>query len=616
MPNMSNEPDRVVRIGGASGFLGDSAISTPQLLGAGVDYLVYDYLAEVTMSLLARVQRKRPEAGYARDFTERVWKPNLRTIADRGVKLLANAGGMNPHACRDRMLRIAAEQGVDVRIAVVEGDDLRDALHELTREDPREMSTGDPLPDLDSVLSANAYLGAVPIARALAAGADAVVTGRVVDSAVTLGALLHEFGWSTDDHDLLAAGSLAGHVLECGAQATGGLFTDWEEVGDWTDVGYPIAECRADGGFTVTKPEGTGGLCTAATVTEQILYEIEDPQRYVLPDVVCDFARVEVRDAGPQRAEVRGAVGRPPTDTYKVCLTYEDGYRSIVVSPVVGRDAPRKAERQATAIIERTQRMLADAGLAPYRDWRVEALGAEATYGPHARARGTREVACRIAVEHEEQAGLEPFLREVNSPATSMSVGTTGWFGAPPTSGPVIRVFSFLVDKTRVPTFVDLAGERRPVAVPTGGGFDPSTIDRPHVETGTDPGEETGTVPLVAIAHGRSGDKGDGFNIGIVARRPQDLPLLRRLLTAETVAAYMAHEFNDPAQAKVERYELPGLHALNFVFPRALGGGQMASLRVDALAKGKAQQLLDMEVTVPASVAQAAQRRAEAGSGG
>ena len=598
------DTDRMVRIGGASGFLGDSAISTPQLLAAGVDYLVYDYLAEATMSLLARVQRKRPDAGYARDFTDRIWARNLAGIARRGTKVVTNAGGTNPRACRDRMLELAAEQGVDVRIAVVEGDDVRGDLPQL--RDVREMSTGAPLPDLDRVLSANAYLGAFPIAAALAAGADVVVTGRVVDSACTLGALVHEFGWRPADHDLLAAGSLAGHVLECGAQATGGLFTDWEDVADWADVGYPVAECRADGTFVVTKPNGTGGLCTPATVTEQILYEIEDPQRYVLPDVVCDFARVEVRDAGPDRVEVRGAVGRPPTGTAKVCLTHQDGYRSIVVSPVVGRDAARKAERQAAAILERTGRMLAAEGLGPYRATRVEALGAEASYGPHARTRDTREVACRIAVEHESEEGLEPFLREVNSPATSMSVGTTGWFGAPPTGGPVIRVFSFLLEKSQVRPTVDLDDRTWDVEVPTEGGFDPSTIDRPVPGESPPWDEPTVTVPLIAVAHGRSGDKGDGFNIGIVARRPEDLSVLRRVLTAERVAAHLAHEFNDPSQAKVERYELPGLHALNFVFAQALGGGQFASLRLDALAKGKAQQLLDMEVDVPGSVARAA----------
>ncbi len=592
--------DRAIRIGGAAGFLGDSATSTPQLLRAGVDYLVYDYLAEATMSVLARAMRRRPEAGYARDFTERIFGPNLAELVATGTKVVTNAGGMNPRACRERMQQLAAEQGLEVRIALVEGDDLRPRLEELAATGVREMSTGAPLPDPDAVLSANAYLGAFPIAEALRAGADVVLTGRVVDSALTLGPLVHEFGWGPGDHDLLAAGSLAGHVIECGAQATGGLFTDWEQVPDWAHIGYPIAECHADGRFVVTKPEGTGGLCTPATVTEQILYEIEDPQRYTLPDVVCDFAQVEVTSAGEDRVEVTGVRGRAPTSTYKVCLTHEDGYRSIVVSPVVGRDAARKAERQAAAVIERTEEMLADSGYPPYRAHRIEALGAEASYGPHARARDTREVACRISVEHEQRDALEPFLREVNSPVTSMSVGSTGWYGSPPTTSPVVRVASFLLDKAHVTAEVSLGEDTWSAVVPTHGGFDPAEITRPTVETATTGSQATTTVPLIAVAHGRSGDKGDGFNIGIIARRPEQLPVLRAVLTEEAVAAHLRHEFNDPDRARVVRYELPGLHALNFVFAEALGGGQFASLRMDPLAKGKAQQLLDMEVTVPA----------------
>jgi hypothetical protein len=601
---MSSDPIGMIRIGGAAGFLGDSATSTPQLLRAGVDYLVYDYLAEATMSVLARALRRRPEAGFARDFTDRVWAPNLRELVASGTTVVTNAGGMNPRACRDRMEQLAAEQGVDIRIALVEGDDLRPRLQELAAAGLVEMSTGLPLPDPAAVLSANAYLGAFPIADALRAGADVVLTGRVVDSALTLGPLIHEFGWGPEQYDLLAAGSLAGHVIECGAQATGGLFTDWEEVPDWAHIGYPIAECRADGHVQITKPQGTGGLCTPATVTEQILYEIEDPQRYVLPDVVCDFAQVEVAAVDEARVEVTGVRGHPPTATSMVCVTHEDGFRSIVISPVVGRDAAHKAERQAAAVIERTEEMLAAQGYPPYRAHRIEALGAEASYGPHARTRDTREVACRISVEHDQREALEPFLREVNSPVTSMAVGSTGWFGSPPTTAPVVRVSSYLLDKREVTAQVVLGDRATTCNVASGGGFDPAAIERPVVEPAPAPPADSPTVPLIAVAHGRSGDKGDGFNIGIVARRAEYLPALRAALTEDAVAEHLRHEFNDPATGRVVRYELPGLLSMNFVFAEALGGGQFASLRLDPLAKGKAQQLLDMEIRVPAWMAQ------------
>ena len=449
---------RIVRIGGAGGFLGDSQIAAPQLL-PHVDYLVLDYLAEATLSLIARAQKKRPEGGYAADFTEWVWKDNLHALKQSGVRIVTNAGALNPHACRARMQAIAAEAGLEFKIAIVEGDDLRGRLAELAAD--RDMDTGAAYPAAASVLSANAYFGAAPIAAALAAGADVVITGRVVDSALVLGPLVHEFGWSLTEYDKLAMGSLCGHVLECGAQATGGLFTDWEDVPDWAHIGYPIAECAADGSFVVTKPPGTGGLCTPATVAEQIVYEIGDPQSYILPDVICDFSHARVVSVGDQRVKVTGASGQAPSGKYKVCTTYQDGWRLISLAPVVGRDAARKAVRQGEAVLERVEEMLRARNLAPFRARRIEPIGAETTYGAQARTQNVREVACKIGVEHDDPEALRILMREIESPATSMSVGTTGWFGARPAPAPVMRVFSTLIDRARVPTFVDFAGERR-----------------------------------------------------------------------------------------------------------------------------------------------------------
>ena len=590
----------MVRIGGAGGFLGDSQTAAPQLLASGpLDYLILDYLAEATMSLLARAQKKRPEGGYARDFTDWVWKDNLHALKAKGVKVVTNAGGLNPHACRARMQALAAEAGLSFRIAVIEGDDLRGRLP--AGGVPAEMFTGAAPPDPGRVLSANAYFGAKPIADALAAGAEVVITGRVVDSALALGPLVHEFGWGWDDYDRLAMGSLCGHVLECGAQATGGLFTDWEEVPDWAHIGYPIAECRIDGSFIVTKPEGSGGLCTAATVAEQILYEVGDPQAYALPDVICDFSHVRAEDCGSHRVRVTGARGRPPSGAYKVCLTYADGWRLIAPMPVVGRDAARKAERQARAVIERVEELLRARNLGPFRAVRIEPLGAETTYGAHARTADTREVVCRIGVEHEDEAALEVFQREFDSPTTSMSVGTTGWFGARSAPGPVVRVFSYLMPRDQAPAMVDLDGQASVSALqPVGPSQTPARLPsggEAVVEDG-----EVRRVPLIELAWARSGDKGDAFNIGVIARRAEFLPYIRAALTEDAVGAFFAHEFEGAATPTVTRYEVPGLNALNFHLTEALGGGQMASLRLDALAKGKAQQLLDFEVTVPATL--------------
>lgn len=595
---------RTVRIGGACAFYGDSASSTPQLLEAGVDYLMYDYLAEATMSVLARMRARRDNLGYATDFTEWIWKDNLRRIKETGTRIVTDAGGINPEACVARMHELAEEAGLSFRIALVSGDDISDQLAALASAGTTELYSGAPLPPLDSIATANAYLGATPIARALAMGADVVVTGRVVDSALALGPLIHEFGWAPEDHDELAAGSLAGHVIECGAQATGGLFTDWEDVPDWAHIGYPVVECEPDGAFTVTKPEGTGGLVTPPVVAEQIFYEIDDPQAYMLPDVVCDFSGVELAQTGRDRVRVTGATGHPPTGEYKVCITYEDGHRCIAFMPIVGRDAARKAERQAEAIRSRAEEMVTARGMAPFRAHRIEAIGAEASYGGHARTRDTREVICKLAVEHDDPAALRYLLREWDAPTTSLSVGTTGWFGSRPQIGPVMRLFSTTLPRERVTAAVHLDGERVVVPVPAPSRtFDPADIVRPQPPAEPQSNEAMTARPLIELAWARSGDKGDAFNVGVIARRPEYLPWIRAALTEAAVRDWFAHEFADPARARVDRYDVPTLDALNFHLHQALGGGQFASLRLDPLAKGKAQQLLDFPIPVPESLA-------------
>src|SRR6478735_10534065 len=319
-------PQKTVRIGGASGFWGDSMVAAPQLVKHGrLDYLVFDFLAETTMSILASARAKKPELGYATDFVDIAMKPVLAELKRQGIKVVSNAGGINPHGCAAALQALAEAEGVALRIAVVEGDDVSAQMAPLRAAGTRDMFTGEALPE--KVLSANAYLGAAPIAAALAAGAEVVITGRCVDSAVTLGALMHEFGWQPGDYDLLASGSLAGHIIECGCQATGGLHTDWEDIPDWAHMGYPVVECHADGSFVVTKPEGTGGKVIRANVAEQLLYEIGDPGAYLLPDVSCDFRQVVIEQVGADRVRVGPARGRAPSPSYKVSATQLDGFR-------------------------------------------------------------------------------------------------------------------------------------------------------------------------------------------------------------------------------------------------------------------------------------------------
>jgi len=596
--------NRVVRIGGASGFWGDSSVGAPQLVASGqVDYLVFDYLAELTMSILAGARLKKPELGYATDFVSVAMKAVLKDVVRQGIRVVSNAGGVNPQGCADALAALASEQGIALKIAVVSGDDVSPLLPQLRQQQPpvRELQSGAPLPE--RVLTANAYLGARPIQAALDAGAQVVITGRCVDSAVTLGVLMHEFGWQLGDHDLLAAGSLAGHIIECGCQATGGLHTDWDTVPDWPNIGYPIVECHADGRFVVTKPAGTGGKVTPAVVGEQMLYEIGDPSAYLLPDVVADFTQVRIEQAGEHRVRVHGARGRPPTASYKVCATYVDGFKAASQLTIVGFDAVAKAQRTGEAILARTSTLFAQHGFGPYSGTQLEVLGAESCYGPHARATQTREAVLRVAVTHSRKEALELFAREVAPAGTSWAPGTTGAGGGRSPVSPSIRQYAFLLDKSKVEARVAIDGQR--IEVPRDAGpaageemFSPTpppSIAEPQAAS-FDGDAGIVEVPLIRLAWARSGDKGDTSNIGVIARHPALLPLLREQLTEARVAEWLAHLVKGP----VTRYEVPGIGAFNFVCEQALGGGGMASLRNDALGKGMGQILLAMPMRVGA----------------
>jgi hypothetical protein len=585
--------EKIIRLGGASGFWGDTPEGARQLVHSGqVDYLIMDYLAEITMSLLARAKAKDPTLGYPPDFVSQFIKPYAKEIAARGIKVVCNAGGVNPISCRDAVAKELAAQGVNLRVAAVIGDDVAPLIEGLREEGVKEIQSGEPLPK--TIVTANAYIGAVPIARALAEGADIVVTGRAADSALALGPLMYEFGWTPADFDRLASGTMAGHVIECGPQATGGVFTDWHIVEGWADIGFPIAECKADGSFVITKPTGTGGLVSTRTVAEQITYETGDPANYILPDVVCDLSSVQVAQIGEDRVEVTGVRGKAPTSTYKVSATYPEGYRSIATLMVNGIGAAPKARAMGEAILKRTRGIFAREGMGDYADTSIEILGAEETYGPHARVKGVREVILKIGVRHMDKRAVEIFSREIAPAATGMGQGISGFAGGRPGVQPVLRLYSFLLEKSRVKIEVDFEGQRIPVEVPTEGQAVSSTPPQPVVAVAHEPGQ-TVTVPLVAIAHGRSGDKGNLSNISVLARRPEFLPEITAQLTAEAVADYMAHV----AEGPVERYPWPGLHGFNFILNQSLGGGGVASLRYDPQGKAHAQMLMDFPITVP-----------------
>jgi hypothetical protein len=586
--------EKLVRIGGASGAWGDSPGAIEQLLGAEVRYFMMDYLAEVTMSLLARARMKDPEAGYPPDFVGYL-KRYLPEIARQGIKVASNGGGVNPAACKRALEAAIRELGLSLTVAMVEGDDVMKLTDGLRAEGLREHVSGEPLPK--RLLTANAYLGALPVKAAFDGGADIVITGRCADSALALGILMHEFGWAADDYDRLGAGSLVGHILECGPQATGGTFSDWERVPDWHNIGYPIAECRADGSFIVSKPAGTGGLIEPAVIAEQTLYEIGDPAAYLLPDVAADFSRVRLTQTGPDRVRVEGARGRPPTSSYKVSSTYQDGYRAVATVSIVGTDAARKAERTGEALIQRARMLFARRDIPDFTATHIEALGSEASYGARSAGRASREVLLRLVVEHPSRDALEVFARELGSIGLSCAPGTTGIYSGRPKPTPVVRLFTFFLDKAVLGNPRVTIGDAAPfeVAVPASGGYVPATPNDLGSEDGI-PDGPTVTLPLSRLAYARSGDKGDSSNVAIIARAPRTLPLLRREVTPERVVAQLGHLVRGP----VERFEAPGLNALNFLIQNALGGGGMASMRIDPQGKAYGQMVLEMPIDVPA----------------
>lgn len=595
---------KTIRIGGASGYWGDSDMALPQFLKAGgLDYIVFDYLAEITMSIMARQRAKDPAQGYAADFVSGL-KPHLKEIARQKVKILSNAGGVNPRACGEAMRALVKAAGLDLKVAVVEGDDLLARAGELGGV--KEMYSSDAFPSPERLASINAYFGGFPIAEALKRGADIVITGRSVDSAVTLGACIHEFDWSREDVDHLAAGSLCGHVLECGAQATGGNFTDWETVAEtlW-DIGYPIAEVGADGVFTVTKPAGSGGAVTVGTVGEQMLYEIGDPQAYTLPDVVCDFSGVKIEQAGKDRVTVSGSKGLPAPDTYKVSATYEDGFRAGAVWFFYGEDAAAKARLFAESSLKRARGKLRALNAPDYDEVLVEIMGDESLYGAEGRAKQARDVALKVAVKHRDQRAAGLILKELTGHGLAGPPGLSGFAGGRPSPSPVVRLFSFLIPKTDVPIRLLLDTEEVSLGAEAGKTFDPASIKRSSAPS--QPAEhDLVEVPLIRLAYARSGDKGDNANIGVLPRSLDYAPWIWAKLTEAEVTRRFAHFL----KGKVERFYMPGTGSINFLLHNVLGGGGVASLRNDPQAKGYSQILLQTPIPIPRALAQTLQELA------
>ena len=583
--------DKKVRIGCASAFWGDTSTAARQLVEKGkLDYLVFDFLAEVTMSILARAKSKDNKMGYATDFVRQL-KPILHLIKRDKIKVLSNAGGINPNACRDILKYVAKESGIELNIATVIGDDLISDLPRIKDLGITEMDRHNQIPE--SCLSINAYLGAPGMVQALKEGADIVITGRVVDSALVLAPLIYEFDWTYTDYDLLASGSLAGHIIECGAQCTGGNYTDWKEVEGFHDIGFPIVEVERNGDFVVSKPDNTGGMITFGTVAEQFLYEIGNPAEYILPDVVCDFTNVTIESIGEDLVQVRGASGSAPTDHYKVSATYKDGYRVTGTLVIGGKEAGEKGKRIANAIIRKVSDLLIEQELGPFKATSFDLIGTDSIYGPEHSKIHSREIVLRLVATHMKKEALIIFSREMAQAATGMAAGVINYLGGRPSVSPSIHLFSFLFPKDQITVKTNYDDHITPVTIVTSGGYIHKK-NNPRYSARIEKDLQLIMVPLSQLAYARSGDKGNHANIGVISRRPEYLQYIQRALSSEAVANYFSHVLD----GKVLSWDVPGINGLNFLLMNSLGGGGMASMNIDPQGKSYAQQLLEYEIPI------------------
>ena len=526
-----------IRIANAGGYWGDDLSQFKRQVELGpVDVVTLDFLAEITMSIMQKQRARDPESGYARDFITQV-ELTLDLLLEKGVKVVTNAGGVNPAACRRALLAVAAKKGREIAVAAVAGDDLMARLDELAAagaaldnmEDGRKLA-----PVRARVSSANAYFGAWPVVEALQSGAQIVVTGRCTDTGITLAPMIHAFGWRPADWDRLAAGIVAGHIVECGAQSTGGNFTDWHDVPRFAEIGYPVLEVHADGSFVVTKHEGTGGAVTVRTVKEQLVYEMGDPRSYITPDVVADFASAKLEQAGRDRVRVWGVKGRPAPSSLKVSAAYADGWKANGTLIISGPEPLAKSKAFAELFWERL-------GIG-FEETLTEHVGASACWGPLAPPEEPNEVLLRLSVRDAERAKIEAFSKMV--PAVILSgppgVAVTG---GRPQAQEVVAYWPALVPRDLVrPTLISEAGEQAldwptPLLKPPA----PAKLDTPRwPKPAAGRRDERVTVALSELAHARSGDKGDTANIGVIARAPEIYPWLVATLTAERVKAYFA----------------------------------------------------------------------------
>ena len=585
---------KTVRVGNASGYWGDDPDALErQLVQGRLHYVTLDFLAEVTMSILQKQRSRNTELGYATDFVHQMRK-SLPHLKGTQTRMITNAGGLNPLGCAQQIERMAGELGVRTKVAVITGDDLMDQLDQLLAKGIplKNMETGAALSSIrEHIQSANAYLGAAPILQALEKGADIIITGRVADAALAVAAPVFEFGWSLEDWDRLASSIVAGHILECGAQASGGNLTDWREVPSLLDIGYPIAEFLDDGTFHVTKHEGTGGLVSCKTVTEQLLYEIGDPRDYRTPDAVADFSSIVLSEEAQNRVKVSGVRGKPRPDSLKVSISYHDGYKAQGTLIVTRPDAVEKSRRLADLFWTRL-------GL-EFEETSTELVGYNSCHRHLVAPFDPPEILLRLSARDTDREKLEEFAGKLPSLLLS-ATPSVALVGAWPRIQEVVAYWPCMIPAQEITPEVAFLSDGKKLKVAwtpppsITKKVDPKPFPPPQSASRRDHGAHV-RVPLTKLCYARNGDKGDTCNIGVVARSRKIYPWLCRELTAPRVKEY----FGEMSQGEVKRFELPNLQALNFLLQRSLGGGGTVSLRIDPQGKTLAAALLMMEVDVP-----------------
>ncbi len=588
---MSEEKKDILRIANCSGFYGDRLSAARAMIEGGpIDVLTGDYLAELTMSILHGKKSKDPSSGYVGTFVKQM-KDVLGLCKEKGIKVVTNAGGLNPEGCAKEIEAIAAEQGLDVKVAWIDGDNLMPRLDELMAagEDFASIDTGVKYQDYKhKAVTANAYLGAWGIKEALDQGADVVICPRVTDAAVIIGPAAWHFNWSRDDYDALAGALVAGHLIECGPQVVGGMYSFFQEVPTFDNIGYPIAEMEADGSFTICKHPGTGGLISVGTVTAQVLYETNAPA-YKNPDVIAHFDSMNFEQVGPDRVRVSGTKGSCPPSTHKVCMNLSAGYRACQEMLITGLDIEEKAELFTDQLFKNL------GGKDKFDKVSVQLLRTD----KEDPASNDEATATLRIIAYSTDPNLVG--RMFYAKSTELGLGNyPGLYGRAPANapGPVTEHWPALVDSKYITEHVHLNGTTTEVEPTQKLGLEPIGYQSVPVDVPAPPSGPTKRIPLGRLFGARAGDKGGAANVGVWAKTDETYSFLYHFLTADKFKELLP----DMAGFKVERYELPNIKALNFFVHDVLGEGIAASTRTDGQAKSMGEYLRAKYIEVPESL--------------